>query len=436
MVEFFVDKNYGSGDPTCPVCDGVGYIRYNVPEDHPYFGRIFDCECRKPEVAKAKQSRLRRIGGLQHLQDKTFETFRVQDLPLPDRHIRSLDLAFNAALRFAENPDGWLILVGGYGCGKTHLAAAIANYQIEHDQPVIFVTAPDLLDHLRAAYSPGRDGETYNTRFDEVRRTPLLILDDLGIESPTPWAIEKLYQIMNYRYNAQLPTVVTTNYAINELEARLSSRMADPEFAYNVKITAPDYRRSGSSPPDGMLDGMQFYQHMTFNNFVIPNDIPREERINNRRAVEFAAAYAQNPEGWLVLFGKYGRGKTHLAAAIANERAKEDPGIIFVTVPDLLDHLRATYSPHSSVSYDKRFQEIKTASLLILDDLGTESATPWAREKLYQLFNYRYNGRMPTVVTSSERMTDLDERLITRLLDKRITTMFILKGRLFTGEDE
>ena len=64
-------------------------------------------------------------------------------------------------------------------------------------------------------------------------------------------------------------------------------------------------------------------------------------------------------------------------------------------VPDLLDHLRATFNPATGARYDKRFDEIKAATLLILDDLGTESATAWAREKLYQLFNYRYNARLP-----------------------------------------
>ncbi len=56
-----------------------------------------------------------------------------------------------------------------------------------------------------------------------------------------------------------------------------------------------------------------------------------------------------------------------------------------MVVPDLLDHLRATFSPSSTVSLDRRFEEVRTTPLLILDDLGTQSATPWAREKLYQI---------------------------------------------------
>jgi DNA replication protein DnaC len=74
------------------------------------------------------------------------------------------------------------------------------------------------------------------------------------------------------------------------------------------------------------------------------------------------------------------------------------------------------------VSYDLRFDEIRTTPLLILDDLGTQSTTPWVREKLYQLFNYRYIAELPTVITTSDREEDIDPRLLSRLQDWRICT--------------
>ena len=77
----------------------------------------------------------------------------------------------------------------------------------------------------------------------------------------------------------------------------------------------------------------------------------------------------------------------------------------------LLDHLRGAYSPNSATTYDQRFDQIRNHPLLILDDLGTESATAWAKEKLYQLFNHRYNARLPTVITTSREIDDLDPRL-------------------------
>jgi len=89
-----------------------------------------------------------------------------------------------------------------------------------------------------------------------------------------------------------------------------------------------------------------------------------------------------------------------------------------VVVPDLLDHLRATFQPGSAVSYDQRFNEVRRTKLLVLDDLGSQSATPWAQEKLFQILNYRYVTGLATVITvSSDGWERVDERLRSRLLD-------------------
>jgi DNA replication protein DnaC len=102
-------------------------------------------------------------------------------------------------------------------------------------------------------------------------------------------------------------------------------------------------------------------------------------------------------------------------------------------VPDLLDHLRATFSPNSSVTFDRRFDEIRTASLLVLDDLGTQSMTAWVREKLYQLFNYRYNAGLPTVITTSDSLDDMDARIRSRLLDGRLCTIHAITAPGYHG---
>ncbi|MBC7260880.1 MAG: ATP-binding protein, partial [Chloroflexi bacterium] len=106
---------------------------------------------------------------------------------------------------------------------------------------------------------------------------------------------------------------------------------------------------------------------------------------------------------------------------------------IFVVVPDLLDHLRATFAPGSSVGFDRRFEEIRRAPLLILDDLGTHSATPWAQEKLFQLFDYRYNARLPTVITMT-RDVELDPRLKTRILDISRCQVWEITAPNYRGE--
>ncbi|MBW7882470.1 MAG: ATP-binding protein, partial [Caldilineaceae bacterium] len=147
---------------------------------------------------------------------------------------------------FVQNPQGWLVLAGTYGCGKTHLAAAIANEFVEQTRTeVMFVVVPDLLDHLRAAFSP-QASTPYDRRFDEIKRAPLLVLDDLGTESATPWAREKLFQLLNFRYNALLPTVITTSADPKQIEPWLRTRMLDVSRCQYVAITAPGYRGSRS----------------------------------------------------------------------------------------------------------------------------------------------------------------------------------------------
>lgn len=141
-----------------------------------------------------------------------------------------------------------------------------------------------------------------------------------------------------------------------------------------------------------------------------------------RAAYDAALTFARNPEGWIFFHGNCGVGKTHLAVAIANEIIKQKQvGVYFRVVPDLLDQLRATFDPTNGVAYDDRFQQIRNAHLLVLDDLGTEQATPWAREKLYQLINHRYNEQLPTVVTSNQDFGRIEPRVLSRLLDTRLS---------------
>jgi DNA replication protein DnaC len=171
----------------------------------------------------------------------TFNNFDWKRVNLPPEQRQNLAEVFNLARDFAKSPDGWLVLVGVNGCGKTHLAAAIANEHLRADKPTLFVVVPDFLDHLRSTFSP-ESKVSYDQLFDSVKNTPLLILDDFGEQSTTPWAQEKLYQVINHRYNARLATVITTCCSLDEIETRISSRLVDPKISLVFNILAPDYR--------------------------------------------------------------------------------------------------------------------------------------------------------------------------------------------------
>ncbi|MCX7622192.1 MAG: ATP-binding protein [Thermomicrobium sp.] len=218
----------------CQICKGAGYLRLDVPVGHPNFGRIIPCECKIREREAKLLRQYLELSGLEQLEDWTFDTF--------DPTVPGVADAYRIALEYARNPDGWLLLMGGYGCGKTHLAAAIANYVLRHQRLFpLFTVVPDLLDYLRATFAPDR-AESYDERFEQVRNAGLLVLDDLGTEHTTPWATEKLFQIINYRYNQRKPTVITTNRDLDDLDERIRSRLCDRAICRAVFIRAGDYR--------------------------------------------------------------------------------------------------------------------------------------------------------------------------------------------------
>ncbi len=419
------ESSAAASQPRCPICNDVGFVRLDVPLDDPRFGKLQVCTCRQEEYEQAASRRLYNLSNLEAFEQFRFDTFRVEGRGgLGDRQVESLKQALNLAQAYARAPQGWLVLMGGYGCGKTHLAAAVAHEVVAAGTPTIFLTVPDLLDWLRYAY---QDPEvTFEERFEEIRSIQLLVLDDLGTQNATPWAQEKLFQIIDYRSLHRLPTVVTSNSSLDEMDGRIASRIQNPDLVQLVAIHAPDYRAPAAAEESiGGLSALHLLNDRTFGNFSLREreKLPEDEQISLVRAFRAAQAYAENPAGWLVLMGGYGCGKTHLAAAVGNYRAGLGEEPLFVVVPDLLDHLRSTFSPASRTTYDRLFDEVRGTPLLILDDLGTQSATPWAREKLYQIFNYRYNARLPLVITTAATLEEIDPRIRSRMHDTRLCTI-------------
>ena len=433
------DRSQSAGDPDCPICNGIGFIRREVPMTDPNFGKVEICQCRQEEVLRNAHHRLYQFANLESLRQFTFDSFRPhgKEGTLAEQEAFALEGAYNSCKSFAGQLNGWLLITGNYGCGKTHLAASIANQAVSLGIPTLFLTAPDLLDWLRFAYS---DPETtFEQRFEEIRNIQLLILDDFGTENATPWSQEKLFQIFNYRYLNRLPMVITTNHDLDSIEKRISSRLQDPDLVQRIFISAPDYRNPKAMGAHSELSSLNLHLKRTFETFDPRKGekLPADQLSSLDHAIKTAKKFAEKPNGWLVFTGKYATGKTHLAAAIGNFQSLKGSPPLFVSVPDLMDHLRSTFHPESRETYDQRFDEIRTTGLLILDDLGGQNPSPWVKEKLYQLFNYRYYSELPTVVTTSLPIEKLDERLLTRISDKRICKVVYLAVPAFNRiEDE
>ena len=185
---------------------------------------------KKAEVERKQRERIRSIVGESGMGDRflrrTFETFQITD---------DNQRAAATALRYAQNFERLLpkpgepepgrngmFIAGPPGTGKTHIAAAIANYLIAQGLPVVCMTMIDLLERIKRTYS--NTGENEGTVLNLYKTVPLLVIDDIGKEPPTEWAISTIYNIINGRYEAYLPTIVTTNYDTDALIVRMTPR--------------------------------------------------------------------------------------------------------------------------------------------------------------------------------------------------------------------
>ena len=381
--------------------------------DDPRFGKAEPCDCVLDEAHDVRRSRLERISNLGALTRFTFATLTRKG---GDDEHEAADRAREAALTFADDPKGWLVFSGPSGSGKTHLAAAIANRRIEAGYPALFMVVPDMLDHLRGSYDAGEEEIGFDQMFDHVRNAPLLLLDDIDVSAATPWAKEKLFQIVNHRSNLELPTVFTTATRPQMLEERLATRLSDARLSRVFQLEGERAAGGGYRQVGGMT--RERLAEMMFRDLVESSRWSETERTSFAAAVVTARRFAEEPAGWLVIRGENGCGKTHLAAAVANKALASGLSVFFAVVPDLLDHLRASFAPTSETAYDEVFEQVRNADLLVLDDLGAQQSSPWAEEKLYQIVNYRTLAHAATVVTTNLQPQEF-QRLHPRLYARR-----------------
>lgn len=227
-----------------------------------------DCKSREENERKSREiaegrriirrSMLKASGMLARQQSQTFAGFT------PTQKQKA---AYSAARSFAAEKGSGLVICGGVGSGKTHLAAAIANEVIERygidDEwaldaakesktggyiggfsPVYFISSTELMSSLREAMKNGEPSAAMR----RCKNADVLILDDLGTEKPSEWTVERIFEIIDHRYSSCRPTVITTNCTVDELKRQIGARSYDriKETCRYVTITESSCRASSA----------------------------------------------------------------------------------------------------------------------------------------------------------------------------------------------
>lgn len=412
----------------CSLCRGARFVYARTPQGEIDYSRTLPCHCVDTTADKEKFKRLVEYSHLGTLRSLTFENLLPGGRHGSPHCQAAFKAAYEAALVFAAEPIGFLVFTGPSGAGKTHLAAAIINKLLAGGHTALYRSTPDLMDDLRATFSADADS-TITDIFEHTKNTPILVLDDIGIQSDTAWTREKLDQLITYRFKQELPTVLVTTVQPESWDERLKNRISDQRLSKIIRLVGHD--AFGSN----WTDGLALQKKMTFSSFDRDRlNLPTEERENLERAYQVAYDFARSPEGWLILQGVTGCGKTHLASAIINFRYQAGLSALFIVVPEFLDHLRSTFSPDSKVSYDEMFDKVKTTPFLVLDDFGEQASTPWAQEKLYQVVSYRYNAQLPTVVTTRATLDEIEPAISSRFIDHQFSMVFNITAPDYRGD--
>ena len=222
---------------TCREC-GTDIEYEPIPADSSFAGRFSPSLC--DECGETRR----------HADEAEQRLVMIAERNVPRRYARSTFDNFICGTPTQEraldamrcDASSGVYLIGRAGCGKTHLAAAAV---LSGPYGSLFVATTDMLDDIRAGFDG--DGQGLMAR---ARTAPLLALDDLGTESVTDWVRDRLYTLLNERWNRCLPLIVTTNCTPKVIAERIgdgaASRIAGL-CARRIEIKGADMRRQTTS---------------------------------------------------------------------------------------------------------------------------------------------------------------------------------------------
>lgn len=220
------------GDPACPECKGVGYLRIDLPVGHPMFGKLFECDCAHGKGEAIRAAKMAKASGLSQ-GDLDLRFSKIAAGPIAP--------ALAAARELIQSGGGWLYVWGNVGTGKTLLARTFVAECLRANKPAVYGLWPDVLQYLRAGYDAG----DYDARVEEWRSFGIVVLDEFGRFKETEWTREVLPRLFNRRYESgvrgQAITVIISNDPPESLPEWLTDRVNDGRFAV-IHVGGPSMR--------------------------------------------------------------------------------------------------------------------------------------------------------------------------------------------------
>ena len=165
-----------------------------------------------------------------------------------------------------------------------------------------------------------------------------------------------------------------------------------------------------------------------YQKYVLSIDIPKEikeakikdiytDDKSRQDAIKWILKYVKDYQKGVVgkglfLHGNFGCGKTYLIAALFNELAKSNVRSAIVYWPEYLRSLKESYSSSSNDEFKNKYNEVKYAKLLLIDDLGAEGVSSWNRDEILgTILQYRMQEGLPTFITSNLNLKELEDHL-------------------------
>lgn len=221
----------------CPECQGYGFVLSDL-------GVATPCECRKHQLVAERLSEARIP---QKFLNKTLENFKGRQRIINEA--RESAQTYVQGFHLREEMKG-LLIMGTAGSGKSHIAIAILKEIIKKGYTGLYFSVPELLKQMRETYGSESD-QSETSILDMVSKADLLVLDDLDLTSA--WDRDRLYLLINRRYELNKPTIVTTSVELEQLKTQLSPRIVSRLYEmcqHLFDLPSEDYRAKAMREAD------------------------------------------------------------------------------------------------------------------------------------------------------------------------------------------